>query len=248
MRVDRSREVIFEWFAENKLTINNSKTQSLIFSLRHLSIDINNEPVKYLGIHLDPGLTWEEHVSHVVSRLNTSIFLIRNLMNLVCIDTVYSAYFACFYSHMSYGILCWGHSSHAALVFRAQRRCIRVMTRLGFTECCREKFKELRIMTFPSIYILHCLTHIRQNIHLYNRNLDNHQYNTRNREKLLPVYTRTGRARDGVNYYGIQFFNVLPSHIQSLPLREFKNAVKSYLLTKAFYSAGEFLSEDWTHE
>lgn len=154
-RVERSRDGIVRWFTENRLSVNSAKTQSIIFSLRKQPSKAC-ESVKYLGIYLDSGLRWEEHVNHLVKRLNKSIYLIRNLVKLVDVNTVFSAYYACFYSHMSYGIICWGHSSHASTVFRAQRRCIRVIAGLGFAECCRETFKTLGILTLPSIYILQC--------------------------------------------------------------------------------------------
>lgn len=86
--------------------------------------------------------------------------------------------------------------------------------------------------------------HLKQNIRLYDRNLSDHQYSTRNKRMILPAYTRTGRARDGKNYYSIKFFNKLPSHIQCLSLKLFKDIVKSYLVGKAFYSIDEFLSSD----
>ena len=244
LQVRQSREVIAQWFAANRLSINDAKTQSLFFSLRQLSIEQCGS-VRYLGIYLDSKLTWEEHVNHLVKRLNTSIYLIRNLLTVVSIDTVFTAYYGCFYSQMAYAVLCWGHSAHASMVFRAQRRCIRVMTGLGFSDCCREKFKEHNFLTFPSVYILDCLLHVKKNMHLYDKNMDSHQYNTRNKDNLLPAFNRTERARDGVNYYAVKLFNKLPSPVQCLSIPAYRTAVKKHLLYNAFYSLDEYFSVDW---
>ena len=147
---------------------------------------------------------------------------------------------------MTYAVLCWGGSSHAVEVFRVQRRCLRAMTGIGYRDCCRGKFIELGILTFPCLYILACLLHVRDHVHEYGQPLDNHCYNTRHRNNLLTKYTRTNRARDGVNYYGVKFFNALPGTVKTLGLAEFKRTIKNYLIGRAFYSCDEFVSSNFS--
>ena len=130
------------------------------------------------------------------------------------------------------------------MVFATQR-CVRVLGNLNYTECCRAKFIELKILTFPSIYILQCLLLVKANINLYRRNDQTHSHNTRNKQNLVINYNRTDKARDGANYYGIKFYNVLPDRVKALNLLKFKSVVQECLITRAFYSLEEFLESSF---
>ena len=171
--------------------------------------------------------------------------MIRNLAKLVLLPTLKQVYYACFCSHMSYAILCWGGSSHATDVFRVQRRCVRAMTGLGYRDCCKYKFVDLHLLTFPCCYILACLLHVRDYIHEYKKLSDNHDYNTRNKGDILIKYSRIQKARDGINYHGVRFFNKLPDAVQTLNIATFKRIIKDYLTSKAFYSCDEFIQNDF---
>lgn len=242
-RMKDSHVAISNWFGNNRLSLNESKTQVLVFSLRRIQADL--VPVKYLGVHLDSGLTWEVHVSHLMKKLNSAIFAIRSLRGLVPLDVLMTTYYGCFFSHATYMLLCWGHSAHTARVFGAQRRCVRVMANLGYRACCKTTFKELKILTIPCIYIFHCLVYIKSNISQYKTVNSVHNHDTRSGSRLRLNYTRTARARDSINYFGIKFYNVLPDYVGLLNIKDFKLKVKNYLTIKAFYSVTEYLNNNF---
>jgi len=54
---------------------------------------------------------------------------------------------------MSYGIMSWGNSSHGSVIFKMQKRVIRIIIGYGSWESCRELFKEFKILTLSSQYI-----------------------------------------------------------------------------------------------
>jgi len=58
---------------------------------------------------------------------------------------------------MSYGIMFWGNSSHGAVSFKMQERIIRIIMGYGYGECCRELFKEIKILTLSLQYIFSLL-------------------------------------------------------------------------------------------
>lgn len=234
---------IRDWFTSNRLGVNNSKTQSLCFSLR--PCESNRNPVKFLGVYLDSKLTWEIHCSKLASRLSKNIYIIRNLKSIVSTKVLLNAYYGHIYTHMAYAVLCWGHSSHASRVFAVQRRCLRVMAGLKYDQCCRQAFIHLGILTFPCVYIINCLKHIRAHISDYSRPRDVHGHNTRTRENFIFDYTRTGRARDGSNYYAVKFYNVLPATIKDLDDDNFVRKVVNFLKNKAFYSTDEYMEHDF---
>ena len=159
-------------------------------------------------MYIDSTLTWEKHIDYLSGKLSKIIFLIRNLTNCVSQKTLIVAYYSFFHSNLSYAILNWGHSTHSSKAFSLQRRCLRIITRLGYRECCREQFIKLNILTLPCIYILECLLFIKQRQNLYIRYCDIHNYDTRNRDRIVPNYLRLSRTRDGASYLCIKMYNV----------------------------------------
>lgn len=204
---------------------------------------MNLNSVKFLGVYLDPKLTWEHHAEHLSNTISKNTYPICSLTNLVSREVLISAYYGNIHSHLLYAILCWGHSPRAARVFAVQRRCMRIMAGLGYRECCRASFVSWGILTLPSIYILACLMRIKDNEANYAQNCYYHDYHTRTRNNFVLNYSRTARSRDGRNHYGLKFFNALPNNIKYL--EPFKHKIQSYLKLKAFYNLDEFLNNNF---
>lgn len=236
---------IEDWYALNKLSLNNEKSQKLTLALRPIDQN-NNDAVKFLGIHLDPKLSWENHINELTKKLMKKIYLIRSLSNMLSPECLKQVYFAYFHSVMSYAILIWGHSSHMAKIFKNQRRCIRLIANIGYRTDCRDAYRSLRILTTPCVYILECLTYIRNNCDNYNVNRDYHSYSTRINNDFRINYLRLCKSRDSVNYYAPMCYNVLPERVRDLPPISFKRVMKTYLISKCFYSVQEFLNNSFS--
>jgi hypothetical protein len=78
-----------------------------------------------------------------------------------------SVYFAYVHSHLSYGILLWGNSVNADQLFIAQKRAIRIIKKASYHAPCKNWFRELGILTLPSIYILEVLKFVKRNGELF---------------------------------------------------------------------------------
>nr|CAI5865990.1 unnamed protein product [Callosobruchus analis] len=231
------------WCLANSLKINHLKTHQLNFNMKHLKEDTT--PVKYLGVHLDCTLTWEQHIKEVSKKLSKSVYLIRNLSFITSQPTLKAAYYGHFHSHLKYCIINWGHSCHIKTLFSLQRRCIRIISHLPYDACCRNAFINLSILTLPCIYILECLCYVRGNMHKFTKHSDEHIYNTRHKNDIHGNYLRLERSKNGINYHGIKFYNVLPNSLKALNDAQFKCSIKNYLLSKAFYSFDEYLSDNF---
>lgn len=238
-----ARGKLGEWFCVNRLQLNNDKTKRMVFSLRDvgdLGKDVSG--VKFLGVHLDPGLQWNLHVDKVSNILSRGLFILRNLSGCVSNKVLRTAYHSVFHSHLSYGLIAWGHSTGMGRVFGLQRKALRVLSQLGFRDDCRQAYIDQGILTVPSQYILENLKYIKQNKSCYRSHQDNHSYDTRHGRSLIPAYWRLKRCRDGPGYWAIRMFNVLPEHIKVLPFDQYVKSIKKTLLGNAFYSIDEFLS------
>lgn len=232
------------WFISNKLCLNPSKTETMIFSLRNL-LEVNNpESIKFLGVNIDPKLSWENHTIYVCNKIAKYTYLLRNLAAKVSQSTLTTAYYSLIHSSISYAILVWGHATSLANVFSAQRKAIRIIAGLKFRDDCKDQFIKLKIMTAPCIFIFQCLLYVKNNENSYATRSQIHSYNTRNRDNLNNNFLRLKKTRDGTGYLGIQFFNALPLEIRSFNIIQFKKTVKKYLLDNAFYSTKEFLEKN----
>ena len=79
-RVENTLEVALQWFTQNRLKINPSKTELLIIKPPqkkcdpNLTIKFDDNKIypspfaKILGVYVDSSLTWEKHVSQVTRR------------------------------------------------------------------------------------------------------------------------------------------------------------------------------------
>lgn len=172
-----------QWFQENRLSLNNKKTEHILFSLGN----INNEqshPVKLLGIYLDSKLCWNTHTEKLCSKLARVLYLLRKLKVCVSKELMLMAYYAFFHTHLHYGILLWGNSAGAKEVFLWHKKAIRCIFGLSKLTSCKQYFVQHKILTVPSLYVLKALMHARQNVDEYESRSDMHLYGTRNRNLL----------------------------------------------------------------
>lgn len=229
-----------DWFESNKLVLNKEKTKTMVLSMRDTTdSDVGN--VKYLGVTLDPKLRWDSHGDTLANKLNSCIFLLRNLSHSVSQSVLRSAYLSLFHSVMSYGILFWGHAACRHRLFGLQRKAVRIVGGLKFRDDCRSTFRTQRILTFPSQYILSCLMYVKHNESDFRKNRFFHSYDTRHKDDLSVEYLRVCKSQVGTNYYCIKLYNVLPLKIKELPYDKFIRDVKTVLIENSFYSLDEFL-------
>jgi hypothetical protein len=140
-----------DWFASNKLCLNREKTVNMLFTLRHIdtNFDSNKVSTKFLGI-INNKLLWNNHA--------------EMLCNIMTLRTVH---FALFESAIIYGLLVWGHSYSRNRIFAIQRRVLRILAGLHYREDYKTTFVNLKILTFPSLYIYHCLLYVKSDLNHY---------------------------------------------------------------------------------
>ena len=232
-----------DWFMANKLLLNLSKSQTLLMTLKNHK---EQDPVKFLGVLLDPKLQWNMHLDGIAKKLNTGIFMLRNLAKNVSHAALRTGYFAVCHSHLSYATLVWGRASDSVRIFALQRRAVRIIAGLGYRDNCAQAFKNLDILTVPSIYIYQCLVYIKNNLQYFEMNSDHHDHDIRSGSDLKVPYWLE-RSQRGPNYNAVKFFNKVPKNIRLLPINNFKSSIRKFLAMNAFYTYQEFLNCNMTN-
>ncbi|KAI5734672.1 hypothetical protein M8J77_009335 [Diaphorina citri] len=231
------------WFNSNCLFMNRSKTEKIIFSLRPLVNFENPASVRFLGVLLQPNLCWDSHMENIAKKMNSNIFLLRNLAESVSRNVLKIAYFGLIHPHLTYAVMAWGHSAIKDRAFSLQRKAIRVVYGLGYRDSCDHAFRDLGILTFPCLFIYECLIYIKKNENEFPRQRNMHSHNTRHTNDIRPEFTRLTKNQCGTKYWCAKFYNKLPGLIKDSPLPTFKKHVKEFLINKTFYNFDEFLND-----
>ena len=138
---NRELITISDWLKANKLSLNVKKTNVLLFrTTKHFhtqkfQITINNTVVdekvsaKYLGVYLDNRLLFDEHCSHVLTRLQKSNAILAKTRHYVPKPVLRNIYFAHIQPHIDYGLSVWGNAlkTHIKPMLNAQRKAVRLL-------------------------------------------------------------------------------------------------------------------------
>lgn len=116
------QSMIQKWFVSNQLNLNVTKSETIVFSLRNTRTDDNPQSVKFLGVYLDPKLSWEQHIIRTCKKISKNIYLLRSLANRLSRNILITTYHSLIHSVISYAILIWGHATSVTTVFTLQKK------------------------------------------------------------------------------------------------------------------------------
>ena len=117
---------IEKWLLHNKLTLNHSKTNYMLFSPqkecgKDFFLSINGQIIhrtaeaKYLGVYLDEKLKWNAHIQHLCKKLSQYCGLFCHLRHNITQKHLLLLYHSLVYPHLLYGILTWGSTNNSVL-------------------------------------------------------------------------------------------------------------------------------------
>lgn len=249
------------WFELNGLKLNQDKTNIILFNTlsphqnivpmgilsASTSIKTSNL-VKLLGFEIDPVLSWKQHIDTICRKMGRGIYALKQLRPISSEISLKEVYYAYIHSIMSYGIVLWGSSSDYERVLKMQKRAIRVLTKAKFRESCRIHFKNLKILTSVSVYILEVLKYVRSNLSEYTVRGTHNNRSVRNQMTLDSISHRLNMSEKLPKLMGQKLYNKLPLQIKTIDQENnFINQVKKLLLDKTLYSIKEFLTTDYSH-
>ena len=187
--VNKELKKLSLWLVANRLALNISKTNFVLFSARNkptmnITILLNKQAiaekgyVKYLGILIDSQLTFKHHIQSVVKKLAQVIGSMNRIRN--CIDSTVSKmiYHSLIYPFLLYGVPVWGNASnvHIDQIHKMQKKSVRIITNNNLTYIGNsfEKvhssplFKSLKLLTIYDIYRVETLKFVYDSLHKLN--------------------------------------------------------------------------------
>ena len=244
---------LFDWFNQNSLYLNSSKTTYMRFHTYqnlnnlNLNIQINNDQIagsnslRFLGLTLDCDFTWREHCKMLCTKLHSLCFLIRNLRTVLPLQELILVYNAHIASRLYYGICFWGPASASQAVFLAQKRILRCMLGISPATSCRSLFRRHGVMTLSGILIYELCKYVYLNLDKFSKNSNVHNYSTRTRTNLRVPFSRLNLTKNSPDVLGPCIFNGLPQNIRECKsFGIFKNKLKKFLTSNEFYTLDEY--------
>ena len=141
-RVNADLRVLVSWLNANKISLNASKTEFVIFRSPWRRMDCipriklcgkilkQSKSVKYLGVHLDEHLNWKIHTSFVAVKLRRANGAISKLRHYVPFNILLNIYHAIFASHVRYASQLWALCDNTVThrILTLQNTALRLMT------------------------------------------------------------------------------------------------------------------------
>ena len=250
---DANRELLklYQWIIDNRLSMNVKKLNGLLFNYRGRTDNLPNimigqsiiplvDSTKFLGIIVDKGLKWEEHIKSVankISKLSGIIYLIRRSLTPEALKCIY---FSLGYSHIIYGIVFWGdsHACHLRPLVVAHKRLVRTICFANRMDHALELFNNLKLLNFKNIYTYFALLFAFKCLNFsYVSNIYvpiNHNYNTRfaDLNMSLPPVARTSVVSKSFVYKVPRIWNDLTNELKrENRFDTFKRKLKNHLLS-----------------
>lgn len=234
------------WFSSNGLLLNSDKTQIVKFSARNNHSEVPDtfnivEYHKFLGIYFDKNLNWKVHLDYLNQKLRSITFVFLHLRDNVPFETLKIVYYGYVESLLRYGITLWGLAPGIDVVFRLQKRILRIMTNTHPRDSCRPLFTKLNILTLPGLYVCETLNMIHSNKEGLSQDvLFLHNYSTRNKSKFRYPKHHLNLFEKSPHYFGLRLYNELPAELKGLNNSQFKERLKIFVCAKALYSIKDF--------
>ena len=239
---------VIMWLNANKLIINLTKTNCMLFSNKRgdpqIKVKLNNTELDaqkestFLGVIIDNKLTWKPHVKHISNKISKSIAILRILRFSFPKQIMRLIYMSLIFSHVNYCNLIWGSACKTTLepLFRLQKKAIRLVNNSHFLEHTAPIFSSLKILTLYQVFNNNCLIFIYKCIKDHKfpnfssriiRNNDVHEHNTRNSEHYRLPKGRLKIFRDAYLVQGVTLWNSLNTSLMNCNnLINFKTNIK----------------------
>lgn len=247
------------WLANNKLKVNLNKTHFMQFyapqgkhNVKDIHIAYDNvqitsvKSIRFLGVILDSFNNWEAHVQHIVNKLSRFVFALRKLTNIASRQSALLAFHGHVMSNLRYGLILWGNCKDIQKVFVLQKKCIRIISGAKQKDTCQPLFRQLQILTVPSMYIYEVCLYVKRNLHKFNIQAENPRQTSKLHGFNLcyPLHHKTAYFRKSLCYMSIRIFNFLPNNIKVLEFPEFKHKLHKWCVERAYYKIDDHFVND----
>ena len=170
--VNRDLSVLVQWLRSNKICLNTSKTEIILFRKKNKNINktLNfrlsgqrmklSKSTKYLGVIIDEHLDWNIQLNNLTDKLARAVGVISKLRHYLSYKALLSVYYALFDSHLNYCLQSLGHIKVSDMnkLESLQNKVVRIIHFKGPRDSVKSLFTNSRILPIPKqIKLKNCL-------------------------------------------------------------------------------------------
>ena len=244
-----------DWFLCNRLCLNLHKTSYQLYTTKWTSsvpeLKLNSmiikraDSVKFLGLTVDEGLSFKQHIDQVCQKFSVAIGLMFRGRNVLETKHLILLYNSLALPHLSYCCLIWAINYPTSLgrLVGLQKRAARVILGLSYCEPVSHRFGEIGVKPLSVLRDLKCMLllykikHRQAPTQVQNlidwRGPNERLPSLRHRGPLAIKYTRTVYRQHTFRIYAPKLFNTLNNltHLDfNIPISQFKTAVNGQLM------------------
>ena len=244
---------IFDWFRDNRLQLNVTKTKCMLFTLSRHRINplvlAENKPLDYvssfrfLGCLIDCRLSWNDHVNNVCMCISKGIAMLHATKSLFPFYVKRLIYFACIYPYLTYCLTSWGSATNnlKSCILLLQKRALRLVAGADFLSHSKPIAYKFGFLLLDELYSYLCCIEMFSYIHnlpsaIIPANLNCTQPTrrpSRTSNNLYVPYSRTLLRQRSLSVHALKLWNKLPTTLMNISsIYVFKTRLKNRLITQ----------------
>lgn len=245
-------EVLLEFFGENVLSLNLTKTKfMLIHTPRrripiHIPVTIHGHDLEevyeyeFLGLTIDATMSWSAHINSLKRKVSSLCGILRRIAPFMPQTCLKKMYFALVQSRLQYLVTSWGAASKSNLreLQVLQNRCLKVVLRKPFLYSTFRLYSNvddslLPIKALHELQILVQMQKIIKDPSLHHNTVlrrGNPSRVTRQAGNFVLIRPNTELGKKRFTYLGSKLYNALPENIKNIQsMQRFKTSVRAML-------------------
>jgi len=146
MLISHSKTIAMPKIFINYNKLNENDPQK-IFNME--CINLSSQPyVKYLGVLIDPNLTFKHQVASINKKVSHSLYFLRKSKNILNEKSLKSIYYATFHSHLVYANQLWSCCADSIIkpLLKKQKIALRIIANANYNSHTEPLFKKFNIL------------------------------------------------------------------------------------------------------
>ena len=252
-KISKDLDATCDWFKANKLTLNISKTNYVLFT-RSTYANENQMPfkigtdvikkvshVKFLGITIDEKLDWNHQINNCKNKILSGTYAINSLKNILPIKQLMTLYYSLIHPYLNYGVLLWGgaHKKYTHKLAVLQNKSIRKISNSTYNASAAPLYSKLNILTLDNMYkfelcklmyLSTCKLLPKPLLALYKTNTDIHNHDTRHKNDAHITTKHSDLLSRSFLHRAPELWLSIPDNIkQARTMNSFKSQTRKYL-------------------
>ena len=248
-KCDFGANLFFSWCCANRLSINISKTNLMLFSNTLGPSDIADvfmnkikieyvSSTRFLGVIIDDKLKFNIHINEISKKISKNTGVLYKLQQYVPQVTLLSVYRSLIECYICYCILIFGNASliHITPLVVAQKKAVRIVALQPPLSHTDPIFSTLKLLNIADHYKYNLGIYMWKNIADFETYFRVNVHNTRSGDYYAPGRQRlTMNQRQSIIHQALTNWDSIPMLVKDSPsLTSFKKKYKNDLLSSHF--------------